>query len=74
MKEFNLRELIDVIITSYFAGIIYVLLGIWIIKYTINNPSFDRSSPLQGDMSGFGAGILLILAGVLLFYYKFFGK
>lgn len=74
MKEFNMHEFIDIIITSYYAGIVYIFIGILIIRNTMRNPANNHSNPLQGNISGFGAGILAILGGVLLIYYKILGK
>jgi len=58
---------------SYLAGMLWIAVGIWIIRFVIRNPSEDKLSQ-GGDMKGWAGGIALIIGGILIIIFKFLGK
>lgn len=58
---------------SYFAGFLWIAVGIWIIRFITKNPAEDKLSQ-GGDMKGWAGGIGLILLGIAIIIFKLLGK
>ncbi len=53
MKEL-IRSYIEIVFLNCLGAFFLIFLGILLIRFTTNNPQKDPSSPIQGDIKGWG--------------------
>jgi len=58
---------------TYFGGLIWILFGIWMLRFIIQNPAEDKISQ-GGDLKGWAAGIFGIFVGLSIIVLKILGK
>lgn len=63
----------EYLVTSYIGGIIIILIGLWAIYYTIQNPQ-PSDSIFWDDINALLGGIICILMGFAIIILKLMGK
>ena len=63
----------DSLFESKYFGIGALIIGILYVRYMLKEDpnKYDKGSPLQGYISGWGAAILLILGGLISLWVSF---
>ncbi len=69
-----MKNFLDSMFSSYWGSGVLILLGLYLIRYTIKNPDKPEDKWLGGDVSGWGGGLGLILLGITIFIAKLIGK
>jgi hypothetical protein len=65
----------DNFIYTYPGGIFMILFGIWFIRRINNNKSEEYDYiRISAIWQGIGGSIMLIIAGILIIYFKIMGK
>ena len=66
----------DIFIHSYIGAAIWILIGVWFLKYWVKKKPKARvdSQRLLGNLYGFAAGIGAIILGVSIIISKILGK
>ena len=59
---------------TYFGGLIWIIVGIILIRFTIKNPQESKFSVIQGDMRGWAGGLGFIGVGISIIVMKLLGK
>jgi len=69
-----MKDFFDYMFSSYWGGVILILLGWYLIRDTIKNPDTDENKWFAGDLSGWAGGIGFILIGITIIIAKMVGK
>lgn len=69
-----MRLVLDYLSSSYVGGILALLLGAWLIWYSAQEDldEVDWSSPFQGYISGWIAGIGFVVLGIIIILSRIF--
>ena len=64
----------DFLVTSYWGACTLLIFGLFMIYLVLKHPQQDATSPLQGDMRGWVAGIVSIIGAFFIIIAKLLGK
>jgi hypothetical protein len=66
-----MKDLITLIVNTYYFAIFSIIFGIWQLKDTFKNKhNYDPQSPLQPFLRGVFGSIGLIILGIWIIFYK----
>lgn len=69
-----MNRFFDLLISSYWGGCLFIVLGVLVIRNTIRNPQKNPFSVDQTDYTGNLSGYGLVALGIIIIVLKMFGK